>query len=155
MPSDIPGQAMLLDAASSISDNLLWILITIGVAIFIAGILTIIQYWSKYSYKVKVEELEAKHEKLKRYASYQKRRSLRDAVSMLTPGERKHLYSIWEDNSIVSRKALFRLNELEDRLKRAERGAELSWAEGRISEVKDTEKKLFPGAYPSEGRSKK
>ena len=34
-------------------------------------------------------------------------------------------------------------DELEDRLRRSERGAELRWAEARINEVKGTEKKLF------------
>lgn len=155
MQLNLPGQKMLLDAASSISDNLIWILIVLGSAIFIAGVLTIILYWSRYNYRVKVDELEAKHDKLKRYASYQKRRSLKEAVSMLTPDERKHLFSIWEDNSIVSRKALFKLNELEDRLRRAERGAELRWAESQIDDITETEKKIFPEAFPSQGRGRK
>ncbi|MBN1540012.1 MAG: hypothetical protein JW939_07695 [Candidatus Thermoplasmatota archaeon] len=155
MQCDLFGQKMILGAASSISDNILWILLVLGAAVFIAGILTIILYWSKYHYRVKLDELEAKHDKLKRYASYQKRRSLREAVTMLTPDERKHLFSIWEDNSIVSRKALFKLNELEDRLRRAERGAEMRWAESQIDDIKETEKMIFPQAFPSQGRGRK
>ncbi|MGA1792834.1 MAG: hypothetical protein ACMUHM_02685 [Thermoplasmatota archaeon] len=151
----IPAGTMPLDAASSVSDNLISILIILGAAIFIAGILTVAYYWSKYSYRIKIDELEAKHDKLKRFASYQKRKSLRDAITMLTPEEREHLFSIWEDNSIVSRKALFKLNELEDRLKRAERGAELRWAETRIEDVKDTERKIFPQAFPGKRRKGK
>ena len=151
----IPAGAVPLDAASSVSDHLLSILITLGAALFIIGILTVVHYWSKYSYRIKIDELEAKHDKLKRYASYQKRKSLREAVTMLTPEEREHLYSIWEDNSIVSRKALFKLNELEDRLKRAERGTELRWAESKIENVKDSERKIFPQSFPGKRRKGK
>ncbi|MGA1872270.1 MAG: hypothetical protein ACMUHY_01235 [Thermoplasmatota archaeon] len=155
MMDSFPGQSLPLDAASSISDNLTWILITLGIAVFIAGLLTVLQYWNKYTYRVRIDELEAKHDKLKRYATYQKRRSLRDAVSMLTPEEREHLFSLWEDNSIVSRKALFKLNELEDRLRRAERGSELRWAESKIASIKETEMKIFPEAFPEKRRSRK
>ncbi len=147
--------AIPLDMAGTISDNSLVLLITLAVGILLIVLFTLINVLDKYRHRIKLDELQAKQEKLQRYANYQKRRSLRDAISMLNPEERAQLYSIWEDNSVVSRKALFKLNELEDRLRRAERGAELKWAEGRINDIRDTEKKLFPEAFPLKGRTKK
>lgn len=155
MVGDIPRQALPLDIVGTITDNFILILIFLALAVVFIVFFTLMDIWDKYRNRVKLDELESKQDKLKRYANYQKRRSLRDAVSMLTPEERAHLYSIWEDNSVVSRKALFKLNELEDRLRRAERGAELSWAESQIGGVKEVESKIFPQAYPSRKGGKK
>jgi hypothetical protein len=152
---EYPANAVPLDISSTLTDNAVLILIFLGIGIFLVVLFTLINVYDKYKNRIKLDELQAKQEKLKRYATYQKRRSLRDAISMLKPEERAHLYSIWEDNSVVSRKALFRLNELEDRLRRAERGAELKWARSRIADIRDTEKKLFPETFPSKGRGKK
>ncbi|MGA1848545.1 MAG: hypothetical protein ACMUHB_04310 [Thermoplasmatota archaeon] len=146
--TDFPATELPLDAASSITDNIVLIAAVAAVSIIIIGALTILNNWDKLRNRVRLDELEAKKDKLQRYANYQKRRSLRDAVTMLDPEERAHLYSIWEDNAIVSRKALFKLNELEDRLRRAERGSELRWAESRIGTIRETEKKIFPEAFP-------
>ena len=147
--------SMALDITETITDNALLLLAVLGIVIFLIVLITLINVWDKYRNRIKLDELETKQEKLRRYATYQKRRSLRDAISMLNPEERAQLYSIWEDNSVVSRKALFKMNELEDRLRRAERGAELRWTETRINDVKDTEKKIFPEAFPSKGRGRK
>jgi len=154
-PVDIPTTSLPLDAASSITDNILLIAVVAAVSIIVIGALTILNSWDRLKNRIRLDELEAKREKLERYANYQKRRALRDAVTMLDPGERAHLYSIWEDNAIVSRKALFKLNELEDRLKRAERGSELRWAESRIGAVRETEKKIFSDAFPPTRGGKK
>lgn len=128
----------------AISDNIVLLLLSLFISIIIIAVLMVIDQWSRLSSRTKLDELEAKLQKLKRYAQDQKRKALRDSISMLKPSEREHLYAIWEDSSVVSRKAIFKLNELEDRLRRSERGAELRWAETRIDEIKDTEKKLFP-----------
>ncbi len=130
-------------ANNAITDNLVPILIAIFVSITLIAIITVVDQWSRLSNRTKLDELETKVQKLKRYAQDQKRKALRDSIAMLKPSEREHLYAIWEDNAVVTRKALFRLNELEDRLRRSERGAELRWAETRINEVRDTERKLF------------
>lgn len=155
MIGNIPRQALPLDMAGTISDNLILILIFLALGVVLIVFFTLMNIWDQYRNRVKLDELESKQDKLKRYANYQKRRSLRDAVSMLNPEERAHLFSIWEDNSVVSRKALFKLNELEDRLRRAERGAELNWAESQIGDVSEMEKKLFPRAFPSQKGDKK
>jgi hypothetical protein len=146
--SEIPTTTLPLDTVSSISENIILIAAVAAVSVILIGALTILNNWDKLRNRVRLDELEAKREKLERYANYQKRRSLRDAVTMLDPEERAHLYSIWEDNAIVSRKALFKLNELEDRLRRAERGSELRWAESKIGAIRENEKKIFPGAFP-------
>jgi hypothetical protein len=142
-------------ASDSIKDNLLAILFFIGATIVIIAVMTILDQWSRFSYRAKVDEIESKLEKLKRYAQSQKRKALRDSIAMLNQSEREHLFSLWEDNAVISRKALFRLNELEDRLRRSERGTELRWAEARIDEVKETEKRLFPDQFKNGGRKRK
>jgi hypothetical protein len=133
-----------LNVNDAITDNLVLLLIVLFISITLIAIIIVIDQWSRLSSRTKLDELETKVQKLKRYAQDQKRKALRDSIAMLKPGEREHLYSIWEDNAVVSRKAIFRLNELEDRLRRSERGAELRWAEARINEIKDTERRLFP-----------
>ncbi len=143
-----PTQTLPLAGMDSVTDNILVIAIVIAAVLVIAGVLTIVNMWDKLRNRVKLDELDLKRDKLKRYANYQKRRSLKDALTMLNPEERAHLYSIWSDNAIVSRKALFKMNELEDRLRRAERGAELMWAESQIEGVKDSERKIFPESFP-------
>jgi hypothetical protein len=138
-----PASYPWIMANNAVTDNLVLILIALFVSITLIAIITVVDQWSRFSNRTKLDELETKVQKLKRYAQDQKRKALRDSIAMLKPSEREHLYAIWEDNAVVTRKALFRLNELEDRLRRSERGAELRWAETRINEVRDTEKKLF------------
>lgn len=149
-----PG-VLPLSAADSIADNILPIILILAVGVVLLGVLWVVNLWDKHRNRIKLDELEAKMEKLKRYANYQKRRSLKDAITMLDPGEREHLYRIWEDNAVVSRKTLFKLNELEDRLRRAERGAELRWAESRIMDVSESERRLFPDHFPPEKRRRR
>jgi hypothetical protein len=155
MIGEIPTQSLPLDISETISSNLILMLIFLALGFVFIVFFTLMNVWDKYRNRVKLDELQSKQDKLKRYANYQKRRSLRDAVAMLTPEERAHLYSIWEDNAVVSRKALFKLNELEDRLRRAERGSELKWAESQIGDVKEMERKIFPEAFPSRKGGKK
>jgi hypothetical protein len=148
MMTELFGMQFVANAASdTISDNLLLILFSLGLTITIIAVMTIIDQWSRYSSRTKLDELESKLQKLKRYAQYQKRKALKDSIAMLKPKEREHLYSLWEDNAVISRKALFKLNELEDRLRRSERGAELRWAESRIEDVRSAERKLFPESF--------
>ena len=135
--------------------NLIPIILILAVAVVLIGVLWVVNLWDKHRNRIKLDELEAKREKLKRFANYQKRRSLRDAITMLEPREREHLFRIWEDNAVVSRKTLFKLNEMEDRLRRAERGAELRWAESRIMDLSESERRLFPEQFPAEKRRKR
>lgn len=140
---------------STIEDNLMMILIAGFISILLIAGLIVLNYWSRYSTRAKLDQLEQNLEKLKRYAQVQKRKALKDSISMLKPEEREHLYRLWEDNSVISRKTIFKLNELEDRVRRSERGAELRWAESKISEVEDTERKLFPKAFPENRKKRK
>jgi len=135
------------EISDSISGNLTLVLIVIVLVIVAVAVLRAVDVIDRYRMRVKLDELETKKEKLKQFARTQKRKALKDALMALNPEERKHIYSIWEDNSVVSRKALFGLNELEERTRRAERGSEVLWTKKRISELKETEKKLFPGSF--------
>ncbi|MGA1821435.1 MAG: hypothetical protein ACMUIG_02790 [Thermoplasmatota archaeon] len=131
------------DLTDSLMDNIVVIVIVLTLAILIIAGLRTWDVIDNHLNLVKRDELESKHEKLKRYAAHQKRKALRDAIVMLKPDERSRLYEIWSDNSIVSRKALFRLNELEERTRRAERATEVKWAEGKLDELRMAENKLF------------
>jgi cell division protein FtsL len=141
--------------STTIQDNVMLLIVAAFLTILaIVGLIVANQY-SKYTTRVKLDQLEQNLEKLKRYAQVQKRKALRDSISMLKPDEREHLYRLWEDNSVISRKTIFKLNELEDRIRRSERGAELKWAESRITELSDTEKKLFPEQFPEYSKKKR
>ncbi len=156
MKTFLPQPAFAANAAVDvIQDNLLLILFAIGLTITIIAVMTLFDQWSRYSSRTKLDELGNKLSKLKRYAQDQKRKALRDSITMLKPKEREHLFKLWEDNAVISRKALFKLNELEDRLRRSERGAEMRWAESKIDEVKGAERKLFPEAFEYDGKRRK
>lgn len=156
MKTFLPQPAFAANAAAdALQDNLLIILFAVGLSITILTVMTIFDQWSRYSSRTKLDDLENKLSRLKKYAQHQKRKALRDSITMLKPNEREHLFGLWEDNAVISRKALFKLNELEDRLRRSERGAEMRWAESKIDEVKGAERKLFPGSFEDDGKRRK
>lgn len=138
------------DITGSLTENIVLIVIVLTLAVLIIAGLRTWDVIDNHLNLTKQDELEGKHEKLKKYAAHQKRKALRDAIVMLKSGERSTLYEIWSDNSVISRKALFRLNELEERTRRAERATEVKWTEGKLGELKIAENKLF-----SEGGRKK
>lgn len=139
------------EGVTAVSDNLMLVLIVLGISILLIAMIRTLDVIDGYRQRVKLDDLDQRREKLVNYAKVQKRRALRDAMTGLKPEERRHLYSIWEDNAVVSRKALYKLNELEERTRRAERGAEKRWAEGKLGELKETEREIFPKAF---GRGK-
>lgn len=139
-------------AVGSITDNLLLILLVLLFSIIVIAGLKTWDVINKHRNLVKLDELEAKHEKLKRYAAHQKRKALKDAIVMLKPDERSYLYSIWADNSILSRNALFKLNELEDRTTRAERATEVKMIGGKLGGLRKVERKLFEDEKGGGGR---
>ena len=151
MFGDIIFNSAVDEGVASVSDNLMLVLIVLGISILLLAVIRTVDVIDGYRQRVKLDDLDQRKEKLVNYAKVQKRRALRDAMTSLRPEERKHLYSIWEDNAVVSRKALYRLNELEERTRRAERGAEKRWAEGKLGELKETEREIFPEAF---GRAK-
>ena len=146
------GMSVLFD---TLGDNIMFLLIMLAVMVTLIAALRTWDVIHKHRSNIKLDELEGKRDKLERFAKTQKRKALRDAMVMLKPDERGYIYSLWDDNSIVSRKAIFKLNELEGRISRAEKGAEVRWAEGRIDGLRSTERKIFPEAYRGrEGKSK-
>ena len=150
MAADIIINSAVGGTIASISDNILLVLIVLGVSILLIAIIRTVDVIDGYKQRVKLDDLEQKRNKLANYAKVQKRRALRDAMTSLRPEERRHLYSIWEDSAVVSRKALYRLNELEERTRRAERGAEMRWAEGKLGELGESEREIFPEAFGRE-----
>jgi biopolymer transport protein ExbB/TolQ len=78
---------------------------------------------------------------------------LRNASVMLSDRERKQLDAIQADTSILSRKVLYSMNEVEDRTKRLELGSNLGRLNLTLGKIKNYENKLF-GYQPTTKRRK-
>lgn len=139
-------------AVDSLTSNLFLLILVLAISLIVIAAFKTWDVIDKHKNLVKLDELEAKHEKMKRYASHQKRKALRDAIVMLKPDERAYLYSIWADNSVISRNALFKLNELEDRTRRAERATEVKMTDDKLTDLNKVERTLFDGLKNGRGK---
>lgn len=68
---------------------------------------------------------------------------LRNSAIILNDRERKKLEEIKTDNSILSRKLLYNMNETEERMKRLELGNDNYQVISTLEKIKDQERRLF------------
>lgn len=93
--------------------------------------------------RIRLEEIE--NEKIKMNMLFKKklREELQDAGLFLTKEEMEHVDSIKLDNSILSRKILYKMSEMDQKTKRLELGVNKAKLEGKLDEIGEHEKKLF------------
>jgi len=93
--------------------------------------------------RIRLEEIE--NEKMKMNMLFKKklREELKDAGLFLTKDEMDHVDSIKLDNSILSRKILYKLTEMDQKTKRLELGVNKAKLDGKLNEIEEHEKELF------------
>ena len=93
--------------------------------------------------RVRLEELE--NEKLKMGMLFKKqlRKELKDAGLFLTNDEMNHVHGLKLDNSILSRKILYKMTEMEEKTKRLELGVNKARLENKLDQIAEHERELF------------
>lgn len=93
--------------------------------------------------KSKFAQIELEHKKVDAIANKQRMENLREASAMLTDGERDKIERIKSDTSILSRRTIALMSEIEERVARLERGTENAQLGKTLGEINENEKKLF------------
>ena len=135
---------MSLDTiADAISDNFIVIFFTVVLLIVLLAILRVVDSWISERKTRTVAQFEtdmAKLEIAKRKAVMEE---LRNSAVVLNDDERAKLESIRTDSSILTRKLIFDMNEMEERTRRLELGADTFNMQKMLGDVKGYERRLF------------
>jgi len=92
---------------------------------------------------IKLAEAEVDKRKLELIMKRAMIEDLKNASIMLSDSERAQLDAINTDTSILSRKVLYTMNEVEDRTKRLELGSNLGKMNMTLGKIKKYEQRLF------------
>lgn len=102
---------------------------------------------------IKLAEAEVDKRKLELIMKRAMIEDLKNASVMLSDHERAQLDAINTDTSILSRKVLYTMNEVEDRTKRLELGSNLGKMNFTLGKIKKYEQRLFgPELYQKRRR---
>jgi hypothetical protein len=122
----------------------IYLLIILILLIIIIGIIAWVIVKVKTSKtQIKLAEADIDRKKLELVMKRAMIEDLRNASVMLSDRERAQLDAIQADTSILSRKVLYSMNEVEDRTKRLELGSNLGRLNLTLGKIKNYENKLF------------
>ncbi len=95
--------------------------------------------------KTRLKMAELENESIKMNMMFKKilREELDDARLFLKDHELKHIDSLHLDNSILSRKILYKMKEMEEKTKRLDLGVNKARLENKIEEIGEHERKVF------------
>lgn len=134
---------MIDTIAEEISNNLLEILVLITFIVIVYLVTrTITNIWDARN-SVRLSEIAIQREKLAMLQREKLLADLSEASVVLQDDERRRLDAIREDISVLSRKSLAMMNEIEAKTTRLERGAELAKMQDQAQRIYDQERKLF------------
>lgn len=93
--------------------------------------------------RIRLEEIE--NEKMKMNMLFKKKlqEELKDAGLFLSKEEMDHVDSIKLDNSILSRKILYKMTEMDQKTKRLELGVNKAKLDNKLDEIEEHEQQLF------------
>ena len=129
-------------------DDLYFIIILLLITIIIGIIGWVIAKIKTSRTQIRLAETEVDKKKLELIMKRAMIEDLKNASIMLSDRERTQLNAIQADSSILSRKVLFTMNEVEDRTKRLELGSNLGKLNMTLGKIKKYEHNLFdPGVY--------
>jgi hypothetical protein len=132
----------------------IYLLIILILIIVIIGIIAwVIVKVKTAKTQIQLAEAEIDRKKLELVMKRAMIEDLRSASVMLSDRERQQLDKIQADTSILSRKVLYSMNEVEDRTKRLELGSNLGRLNLTLGKIKNYESKLF-GYQPAKKRRK-
>jgi len=117
------------------------------ISIFLLIVFLIVQAIIKRSTvktRIKLEELDNEKTKMNMLFKKKLREELKDSGLFLTKDEMKHIDSLEIDNSILSRKILYKMREMDEKTKRLDLGATKGTLQKKLDEIAEREKYLFP-----------
>ncbi len=122
----------------------IFLIIFIGILVLIL-IPLIIKFAAKKPSKVELQlaEMENEREKFRLLSKQMLEDELDTATMVLKPKEKEELRNLDLDNSILARKLLYTMNEVEKRTKRLEIGTSGAQLADTLEEIKDREQATF------------
>lgn len=117
------------------------------ISIFLLIVFLIIQAIIKRSMvrtRIRLEELDNEKTKMNMLFTKKLREELKDSGLFLTKDEMKHIDSLKIDNSILSRKILYKMREMDEKTQRLELGVNKEKLQRKLDEIAEHEKSLFP-----------
>lgn len=93
--------------------------------------------------RLRLEELDNEKIKMGMLFKKQLREELKNAGLFLSKDEMDHLHSLKLDNSILSRKILYKMSEMDEKTKRIELGVNKAKLQNKLDEIAEHEKYLF------------
>ena len=134
---------MIEELGNSLSIHAYEILIMIVIVVIIYFISTLVRSYIESKNSVKMAEYAIKGEKLDMVKKQTVLRELSDAAIVLTDSEKDRLRAINDDISVLSRKNISLMNEVESRTSRLERGTDMAMMKSQIEKISEQENKLF------------
>lgn len=134
---------MIEKLGNSLAIHAYEIFIMIVIVVIIYFVSTLIRKYIDSKNSVKMAELAIQGEKLDMVKKQTVLRELADAAIVLTDNEKDRLDAINEDISVLSRKNISFMNEVESRASRLERGTDLAMMKNQIAKISEQENKLF------------
>ena len=126
-----------------IVENFMIILILIAVVIIVYLLTHAAVKIKGLSLQSKSAQIELEHKKIDAIANKQRLENLREAAAMLTDSEREKIDGIKADKSILARRTIALMSEIEERVARLESGTENAQLGKTLGEIINHEKKLF------------
>lgn len=134
---------MIEQLGNSLSIHAYEILMMIVIVVIIYFISTLIRTYIDSKNSVKMAELAIQGEKLDMVKRQTMLQELANAAIVLTDNEKERLEAIKEDISVLSRKNISLMNEVESRTSRLERGTDMAMMKSQIEKINEQENKLF------------
>lgn len=134
---------MIDELGNTLSIRAFEIFVLIIIVIIVYYISTLIRTYLDSKNSVKMAEIAIKNEKMDMIKKQTVLRELSDAAVVMTDKEKEICDSIKEDISVLSRKNIFLMNEVDSRTTRLERGADMAMMKSQIGKIKEHEDKLF------------
>jgi len=133
----------LSNLSDIIVENFMIILILIAVVIIVYLLTHAAVKIKGLSLQSKSAQIELEHKKIDAIANKQRLENLREAAAMLTDSEREKIDGIKADKSILARRTIALMSEIEERVARLESGTENAQLGKTLGEIINHEKKLF------------
>mgnify|MGYP006285238523 CR=1 FL=1 len=126
-----------------IIDNFLVIFYSIVVIVILAIIAKIINTREQTKADREIADINLKRKKLETYEKEQHLDKLKEVAVVLKDSEKKKLDEISRDKAVLSRRSIYLMNEIEERMQRLERGVDNAKLIQTLNDVKEAEDDLF------------
>lgn len=124
-------------------ENLLTILVLVALVVVVYLVTSMIVKRSQTGNTVRLAEISIQREKLDMVKRQMEIREMAEASVILGDDEKARIDAIREDVSVLSRKNVALKNELEAKMTRLERGADLAKMQEQVHRIYEQENKLF------------